>query len=303
MVSTIQIEGQPPPDFTSANVPAASINSVSPEYFAALRVPLLEGRLLDARDGADAPNSVVVNQAFVRRYFEKEDPIGKRFTAGLGRGTGGPKMWTIVGVIGNTKQRGLASEITPEVTASSLQWPLSTMTLVLRTSVPPLSVASAVRKEVSDLDKNLPLFGVQTMDDLLSAEVASQRFNAGALAGFAALAVLLAAVGIYGVMAYAVSQRTREMGVRIALGAGAGNVLRMILSQGLRLAVIGVALGLVASFALTRLMTGLLFGVKPTDPGTFGLVTGALLAVAVIACWIPAWRATRVDPVIALRYE
>jgi ABC-type antimicrobial peptide transport system permease subunit len=156
---------------------------------------------------------------------------------------------------------------------------------------------------VSDLDKNLPLFGVQTMDDLLSAEVASQRFNAGALAGFAALAVLLAAVGIYGVMAYAVSQRTREMGVRIALGAGSGNVLRMILGQGLRLAVIGVALGLVTSFALTRLMTGLLFGVKPTDPGTFGLVTGALLAVAVIACWIPAWRATRVDPVIALRYE
>lgn len=303
MVSTIQVEGQPPPDFTSANVPTASINSVSPRYFAALRVPLLEGRLLDARDGADAPNSVVVNQVFVRRYFEKEDPIGKRFTAGLGRGTGGPKMWTIVGVIGDTKQRGLASEIMPEVTASCLQWPLSTMTLVLRTSVPPLSVASAVRKEVSDLDKNLPLFGVQTMDDLLSAEVASQRFNAGALAGFAGLAVLLAAVGIYGVMAYAVSQRTREMGVRIALGAGAGNVLRMILSQGLRLAVIGVALGLVASFALTRLMTGLLFGVKPTDPGTFGLVTGALLAVAVIACWIPAWRATRVDPVIALRYE
>ncbi len=177
------------------------------------------------------------------------------------------------------------------------------MTVVLRTSVDPISLVPALREQVRDLDKNLPVFGVQTMDEMLSAEVASQRFNAGALAGFAGLAVLLAAVGIYGVMAYAVSQRTREMGLRMALGADAGNVLRMILGQGLRLAVIGVILGLVASFALTRLMSGLLFGVKPSDPETFVLVTGALLIVAVVACWIPARRATRVDPVIALRYE
>jgi ABC-type antimicrobial peptide transport system permease subunit len=177
------------------------------------------------------------------------------------------------------------------------------MTLVLRTTVDPLSLVSAVRKQVSDLDKNLPLYGVQTMDDVLSAEVASQRFNAGALAGFAALAVLLAAVGIYGVMAYAVSQRTHEIGVRIALGAEPQNVLRMVLNQGLRLALIGVALGLAASFALTRLMNSLLFGVRPLDPETFIVVTAALVAVALGACWIPAYRATRVDPVIALRYE
>jgi ABC-type antimicrobial peptide transport system permease subunit len=177
------------------------------------------------------------------------------------------------------------------------------MTLTLRTSVEPLSLVSAVRKQVSDLDKNLPVYAVQTMDDVLSAEVASQRFNAGALAGFAGLAVLLAGVGIYGVMAYAVSQRTREMGVRIALGAETGNVLCMILGQGLRLAVTGVGLGLAASFGLTRLMSGLLFGVKPSDPQTFVLVTAALLVVALAACWIPAWRATRVDPVITLRYE
>ena len=303
MISSIQIEGQPPTDFSSADVPQARVNSVTPGYFAALRIPLIEGRLLDARDGADAPNSVVVNQAFVHRYFPNEDPLGKRFTAGLVPRSGGPKSWTVVGVIGDTKQRGLASDIMPEVTASALQWPLFTMTLVLRTSVEPESLVSAVRKQVSALDKNLPLFAVQTMDDMLSAEVASQRFNAGALAGFAGLAVLLAAVGIYGVMAYAVSQRTREMGVRIALGASAGNVLRMILGQGLRLAVIGVALGLAASFALTRLMSGLLFGVKATDPETFIFVTSALLAVAVVACGIPARRATRVDPVIALRYE
>jgi len=303
MLSTIQIEGQPPTDFSVENVPTARVNSVTPGYFAALRVPLIEGRFLNERDGANAPNSVVVNQAFVRRYFEKEDPIGKRFSSGLVPRTGGPKTWTIVGVIGDTKQRGLASEIMPEVTASALQWPLFTMTVVLRTSVEPLSLVSAVRKQVSDLDKNLPVFGVQTMDDMLSAEVASQRFNAGALAGFAGLAVLLAAVGIYGVMAYAVSQRTREMGLRIALGAGPGNVLRMILGQGLRLAVIGVGLGLAASFGLTRLMSGLLFGVKPSDPETFIFVTSVLLAVAAVACWIPARRATHVDPVVALRYE
>lgn len=303
IISTIQLEGQPPTQLGIENVPTASINSVTPGYFAALRVPLIEGRLLDARDGEGAPNAVVVNEAFVRRYFEKEDPIGKKFTAGMGRGSGGPQPWTIVGVIGNTKQRGLASEVMPEATASALQWPQFLMTLVLRTSVDPLSLVSAVRKQVGDLDKNLPVYSVETMDDLLSTEVASQRFNAGALAGFAGLAVLLAAVGIYGVMAYAVSQRTREMGVRMALGAGTGNVLRMILSQGLRLAAIGVVLGLAASFLLTRLMSGLLFGVKPSDPETFVIVTSVLLGVAAMACWIPAWRAARVDPVIALRYE
>jgi putative ABC transport system permease protein len=303
MMSTVQVEGQPPTDFGVANVPIARVNSVTPGYFAALRVPLIEGRLLDARDGVDAPNSVVVNQAFVQRFFEKEDPIGKRFTAALVARTGGSKTWTIVGVIGDTKQRGLASDIMPEVTASALQWPLFMMTVVLRTSVEPTGMVSAVRKEVSDLDKNLPVFGVQTMDEMLSAEVAAQRFNAGALAGFAGLAVLLAGVGIYGVMAYAVGQRTREMGLRMALGAAQSSVLRMILNQGLRLAAIGVVLGVASSFGLTRLMRGLLFGVKPSDPATFVFVTGALLLVALAACWIPAWRATRVDPVIALRYE
>jgi putative ABC transport system permease protein len=303
MMSSVQIEGQAPTDFSAGNVPTTRINSVTPGYFAALRVPLIEGRLLDERDGANAPNSVVVNQAFVRQFFEKEDPIGKKFAAGFGAGPDEPPPWTIVGVVGDTKQRGLASDIMPEATASVSQSPRFQMTLVLRTAVDPGSLVSAVRREVSDLDKNLPVYGVQTMDDVLSAEVASQRFNAGALAGFAGLAVLLAGVGIYGVMAYAVSQRTREMGVRIALGAGPGNVLRMILNQGLRLALIGVALGLAASFALTRLMSGLLFGVKPSDPETFVLVTTSLLAVALAACWIPARRATRVDPVIALRYE
>jgi len=303
MISSIHIEGQPETEMDFSKVPVARMNSVTPGYFSALHVPLIQGRLLDQRDGVDAPNSVVVNQAFVRRYFAKEDPLGKRFEAGLGPRQGGPQTWTIVGVVGDVKQQGLASETEPEAIASALQWPRFQMSVVLRTSLDPLSLVSAVRKEVTALDKNLPLYGVQTMDDLLAKEVATQRFNAGALAGFAALAVLLAAVGIYGVMAYAVGQRTREIGVRMALGAERGNVLRMVLKEGLRLAVLGVVLGVAAAFGLNRLMTSLLFGVKASDPATFAVVTVALLGVALAACWIPARRATRVDPVVALRYE
>jgi len=203
MISTVQIEGQPPTEMNMGNIPAARINAVTPGYFGALRVPLIEGRLLDQRDGEDAPPSAVVNQAFVRHFFANEEPIGKRFVAGMGAGgpQAPPQTWTIVGVIGDTKQRGLTGDIIPEATASALQWPRFLMTLVVRTSVDPLSLVSAVRKQVNDLDKDLPLYSLQTMDDVLSAEVASQRFNAGALAGFAGLAALLAAVGIYGVIA------------------------------------------------------------------------------------------------------
>jgi len=305
MMSSVLLEGQAPTEMSMANMPVTRINAVMPGYFAALRVPLIEGRLLDERDGQGAMLAVVVNQAFVKRFLANEDPIGKRFTAGLGAGgpQNPPQLWTIVGVVGDTKQRGLASETLPEVTATAWQWPRFQMTLTLRTSVEPLSVISAVRKQVNDLDKDLPLYGVQTMDDILSEEVASQRFNAGALAGFAIVAALLAAVGIYGVMAYAVGQRTREIGVRMAMGAAPQNVLRMVLKQGLGLALIGVLIGVGASLALTRLMNSLLFGVKASDPVTYAGVAAGLTLIALLACWIPARRATRVDPVIALRYE
>jgi putative ABC transport system permease protein len=305
-ISTVQIEGQPQTDINQATtaIPTAAVNTVSTGYFNAMRIPLIAGRYVDDRDGANAPLSIVVNQAFVRRYLPKENPLGKKVDAGIAASAhGSGQEWTIVGVIGDVKQKGLANEVRPEVTATVRQAPAFNMYLVLRTVVDPTSLVSAVRKQVADLNSNLPVYGVQTMDELLSAEVATQRFNAAALAAFAGLAVLLAAVGIYGVMAYAVGQRIHEIGIRMALGASPADVQRMILRQGLKLALLGVLLGLAASFALTRLMQTLLFETKATDPVTFSVVTILLVIVALAACWIPAHRATRVDPVIALRYE
>ena len=303
MISSVSVQGQPPTELSMSNAPIARVNSVTPGFFSALRLRLLDGRFLDARDGADAPGSVVVNQAFIRRFLPGENPIGQNIIAGVISGTGHQQPWTIVGVVGDTKQRGLASETMPEIFASAWQAPRFLMTLVVRTNLDPLSLVSAVRAQVTALDKNLPLFGVRTMDDVLAAQVASQRFNAGALAGFASLALLLAAVGIYGVMAYSVGQRTREIGVRMALGAEPRTVQGMVLRQGLWLALAGAAIGLAAALGLTRLIANLLYGVKPADPAVFAGVTAVLLCVALAACWIPAYRATRVNPVVALRHE
>jgi putative ABC transport system permease protein len=239
----------------------------------------------------------VVNQTFVRHYLPNVNPIGQRFQMGSD-----PAV-QIVGVVADVKQASLAADIDSMTYMPTEQNPSGFMTLILRTSGNPLQLVSAVRAEVAALDKNLPLYSIQTMDELISGEVASQRFNASLLGMFAALAVVLAAVGIYGVMAYGVTQRTREIGIRMALGAAPEKVRFMILRQGMWLSLAGIAIGLAASFALTRWMRNLLFGVQPTDPLTFALVSVILVATAFLACWIPAHRASRVDPLIALRYE
>jgi predicted permease len=275
----------------------AALDIVTPGYFSALHIPLMAGRLLDARDTAGSPLVLVVNRAFARVFFPNEDPVGRRI-----------KMtsddWrTIVGVVADTKQTGLAAGVAPEAFFSLEQWATSDMALVIRSSVDPLSLVSAVRKQAAELDKSLPIYSIATMDEMLSADVASQRFHAWLLGAFAGLAVLLAAVGIYGVMAYAVGQRTHEIGVRMALGAEPAGVLRMVLGQGLRMALTGAVVGLLGSFALTRFMRSLLFEVSPTDPATFAGVLLALVVVALAASYIPARRATRVDPMAALRYE
>ncbi len=300
IASQVQGQAQGDPSRGSSpqlNIPATAFNITTPGTFAAMRIPLKQGRYLDDRDGANAPGAIVVNEAMVRRDFAHQDPVGQ-VVNGF---PGGPK--TIVGVVADVKQRSLTGEVLPQVYASMEQMPTARASLVIRTSGNPLNLVSAVRKQVLDLDSNVPLDAVRTLDDLVATQVASQRFNAAILSAFAGLAVLLAALGIYGVMAYAVGQRTHEFGIRMALGAEPGNVLWMVMGQGLRLALLGVALGLVASFGLTRLLTTRLYGVKATDPATFIIVTVSLVAVALLACWIPARRATRVDPVIALRYE
>jgi putative ABC transport system permease protein len=297
MMIAAQVQGQAPTDLSHNNVPTTAFNIVTPGAFKVMHIPLRAGRYLDERDGVNAPKTMVVNEALVRRDFPNEDPIGQIVT-GLPDGSK-----TIVGVVADVKQRSLTAEILPQIYAPMDQMPTARANLVIRTSGNPMALVSAMRKLVLDLDSNVPLDAVQTMDDLIASQVASQRFNAVALSAFAGLAMLLAAVGIYGVMAYAVGQRTREFGIRMALGAERGDVLRMVLKQGLLLATIGIIAGLAASFGLTRLLSAKLYGVKATDPLTFALVTGVFVVVALAACWVPARRATRVDPVIALRYE
>jgi putative ABC transport system permease protein len=210
---------------------------------------------------------------------------------------------TIVGVIADSKQKSLVAAVEPEIFLPLKVWNAPVINLLLRTRNDPLALAPAVRAVVHELDRNLPLFDIAAMDTLLAREGAGQRFNAALLSAFAIFALLLAALGIYGVTAYAVSQRTHEIGVRMALGAAPQNVLRMILARGLALALVGVVIGLSTSFVLTRFLRSLLYGVRPTDPLTFLVVALTLLGVAFLASWIPARRAMKVDPMVALRYE
>ncbi|HEY7912201.1 MAG TPA: FtsX-like permease family protein, partial [Blastocatellia bacterium] len=210
---------------------------------------------------------------------------------------------TIIGVVSDEKQDSLASETKPEIFQSHLQYAQTQMSIVVRTSVAPESLIGAVRGEIRALDKDLPPYDIKTMREVLYESASRERFTTLLLAVFATLALALAAVGIYGVMSYTISQRTHEIGVRMALGAGSGDVLRLILGQGLRLALAGVGVGLLAAFVLTRLMSKLLYGVSATDPVTFAAIALLLATVALAACYIPARRATRVDPMVALRQE
>jgi putative ABC transport system permease protein len=279
------------------SAPTVPVGVVTPGYFATLRIPLLKGRLLDSRDSRDAPNALAINEAFAHRYFPNDDPLGRQLR------TGRDELWTIVGIVGNSKQRGLAADVEPQVFVPVEKWSPPDLSFLLRTKGDPESLLPSTRAVIASLDKSVPVYSVQTADALLKGEIASQRFNATLLTSFALFAVLLAAVGVYGVLAYAVHQRVRELGIRMAIGAQPADVLWMILSHGLVLAVVGLLAGVAASFALTRLMGSLLFSVRPTDPLTYAGASLLLASVALAACYFPARRAMRVDPLIALRYE
>jgi len=294
--NTFTIAGQPKP--VPGQEPDAASRVISPDYFSALGIPLRRGRAFTERDTETAPLVLVVNETFARRFFPGAEPLGQRIVLD------DDKMREIVGVVGDVRHEGLDAPAEPEYYMPYLQTPERSMTFVARTSLNnPTALGGALRDVLKGMDKDLYIPGTKTMDELRAASVAERRFSTLLLAVFAGVALLLAVVGIYGVTAYSVTRRTHEIGLRIALGAQAADVLKLVVGQGMFLALVGVAVGLAASFALTRVMANLLYEVSATDPLIFAGIALLLTAIAFIACYLPARRATKVDPMIALRYE
>jgi predicted permease len=277
---------------------------VAPGYFETLRIPLLQGRTFQQQDDVNAPGVALVNDAFARRYWSGQPPIGKRIQmGGVRSGANETPYITVIGVVKDGKYSSLSEDATPFIYFNLAQNFGLSPTLVVRTQGDPLGSLAAVRGEVAAFDKNLPLYDVKTMRQHLGLALLPARLAGSVLGVFGLVALALAAAGIYGVMAYSVAQRTREIGVRMALGANARDVLRLVTRQGMTLVVIGMAIGLAAALALTQLLKSLLFGVSATDPVTFAVIALLLIFVALLACWIPARRATKVDPMVALRCE
>jgi predicted permease len=276
-------------------------------------VPLLRGRVFTERDAAGTSAVIIINEAFARKFWPKEDPLGQRITIGKGLGTEFEDVTReIVGVVGNVRERGLSNDPPPimYVPQAQVQDALTALgskilptAWVVRTSAAPMTFAAAARRAVMEVDSQQAAFDFRPMEEVVEKSAANRAFILLLLSLFAGLALLLAAIGIYGVMSYTVEQRTNEIGIRVALGAGQGNVVAMVVRHGMLLAGIGVAIGLAAAFGLTRVLTAMLYGVKATDVATFALVAAILAGVALLATWIPARRAARVDPVIALRVQ
>jgi putative ABC transport system permease protein len=291
------IEGRPPVPAGASQ--STSYYAVSADYFKAMGIPLLKGRVFTEQDAKNATRVAVINETLAKKFFPNEDPLGKRIHV-----TNGPTTFReIVGIVGDVKQYGLDQETTLQTYEPFTQQPFTFMSLVVRTAGEPLSLSPAIRNEILQIDKEQPVSSFATLDQLVSTSIARQKFSMLLLGVFATVALILAAVGIYGVLSYAVTQRTHEIGIRMALGAGRRDVLRLVVGHGMMLTGVGVGAGLAAAFLLTRLMTTLLFGVSATDPLTFGLIAFVLVSIALLACWIPARRATKVDPLIALRCE
>jgi putative ABC transport system permease protein len=290
------IEGRPEPD----NKGSGLRYSVSPDYFRTMGIELIKGRLFTAEDTRDSPLVAVINEVLAQRYFPNEDPIGKR----LKHGPTSPSL-EIVGIVRHVEHYKLDGQksVQPQFYTNFNQNSARLINLLTRTDGDPVHLASTVRAQVAALNKDQAVFNVRTMEQIVAQSVAPRRFSMLLLTVFAVVALALASMGIYGMMSYVVARRTREIGVRMALGAQSGDVLRLVIGQGMKLALAGVALGLVASVALTRTMKNLLFGVSATDPATFVAIALLLVLVALLACWIPARRATKVDPQVALRCE
>jgi predicted permease len=296
----IEIEGYVPRD--QSDMPDAQNRQVTPGWFAAMGIPLVRGRLIEHSDDNKAPGVLVVNEAFAKRFFPNGEAIGKRIR--LGKLTADFPWGTVVGVVGDVRNFTL-----DEAPLPTMYWPVTqiretpSLAIVVRTQSDPAAFTSPVRDAIAQIDATQPIYDMQTLDQLVGKSLGQRRFTLTLMVLFGIIALVLSAIGIYGVMAFAVAQRTQEIGIRMALGARAIDVLKMVVGSGMFLAAVGVGVGLIGAFALTRLMASLLFGVSPTDVVTFGLVTVGLLIVALLACYYPARRATKVDPLVALRYE
>jgi len=288
----------------SERVPVAEVASVSASYFDVLKTPLKRGRVFTESDNSTGQQVAVVNQALARQYWQDADPVGQRIKLGSGRSLlNGASDLVIVGVVGDIRSDGFDAASVPRIYLSEPQAPAYGSVVYLRTAADPGVLGEAIRREVRAVDPGVPVFAIRTMDDVVARNLAARRFALELLGIFAAVAFLLAAIGIYGVMAYTFSRRTGEIGLRMALGAQRIDILKIVLGEGALMIVFGVAAGLIGSAMLTRFLQTMLFEIKPTDPITFGVLTALLVSVALLACLIPAQRATRVDPLMALRHE
>jgi putative ABC transport system permease protein len=303
-LTPIVIDGRQPA--SAAEAPTAEISSVTPDYFKLLGTPLLAGRFFSETDNETTERAALIDETMAQRYFPNEDPVGKSFHFANVPASFQPqarKSLKIVGVVGKMKSGSLDEPFTPHVYQAVFQSGVKILTIFVRTSSSAEALAEPLRREVQAVDPTLPVFGVRTLESVVTDSLAARRFAMLLLAFFAATAMILASIGIYGVMAYYVTQRMREIGIRIALGAGPQEVINLVVGRGVWLTATGIGIGIVGAALLTRSLQSLVFGVKPFDPAT--LVTGAVVLVAVgaAACFVPARRAMRVDPVMVLRAE
>ncbi|HEX6322257.1 MAG TPA: ABC transporter permease [Vicinamibacterales bacterium] len=296
-VLSFEIQGRPPAQ--PGEEPSANFRSISPGYFRAMGIPLIRGRAFTERDTATSPMVAVIDEAFARRHFPNEDPIGR----GLDIGNGTEGFYEIVGVVGDVRYEGLDTTADPSMYVPYKQDVFSSMWMLARTPGDPAAAAGAARQALREIDRGLPAYSMRPLAGVVDESVAERRFSMLLLGLFALVALFLAAVGLYGVVSYTVGQRTQEIGLRMAIGAAPSQVLRMVVGGGMKLAIIGVVVGIAASLALASLVASLLFGVTPFDPISYAATAAVLLAVAALACFVPARRAMRVDPIIALRQE
>jgi putative ABC transport system permease protein len=295
MSGDFEIEGQPP--FPRNQEPVTEKYIASPGYSQAMGMRLISGRFITEQDTSESPRVIVINESMARRFWPGADPLGRRIS------WGGNNWRTIVGIVGDVKNEGLDASTGFQSYVPYTQSPSPGMAIVVRASANPQNLATEIRSQVLAVDREQPVFNIKLLESIVADSVGGQRLTTLLLGLFGALALILAAVGIYGVLSFSVAQRTHEIGIRMALGAQRSDILKLVVGQGLVLALVGVGLGLVAAFALTRLMSSLLYGVTASDPLTFATAPLLLALVALAASFIPARRATRVDPMEALRYE